>query len=209
MDLRWAPTIILGKVREKMNSPPQKPTNKSRRSREFLTEDEINKLMQAARKIGRHGHRDSTMILIAFRHGLRVSELISLKWQQIDLDAARLYVVRRKSGTNATHPLYGPEMRALRKLMRDYPESDYVFITERKAPMISSTFRKLFMRAGQLAQLPFPVHPHMLRHATGYKLANDGRDTRAIQDYLGHKNIQHTVKYTEITPHRFKDFWND
>lgn len=191
------------------SQPPRKPTNQSRRPREFLTEDEITKIMKAAKIIGRHGHRDSTMILVAYRHGLRVSELVSLRWQQVNLDAARLTVIRRKNGTNTTHPLYGPEIRTLRKLKRDYPQSDYVFLTERKAPITDATFRKMVARAGKIAQLPFPIHPHMLRHATGYQLANDGQDTRAIQDYLGHKNIQHTVRYTEITPNRFKSFWKD
>lgn len=75
--------------------------------------------------------------------------------------------------------------------------------------MTDSTFRKLLQRAGEEAKLSFPIHPHMLRHSTGFKLANEGRDTRSIQHYLGHKNIQHTVRYTEISPERFKNFWSD
>ena len=121
-----------------------------------------------------------------------------------------VHVKRLKNGTPSTHPLRGPELRALRKLQREQAQDGgYVFTSERSGPMTTDNVRKMMQRAGQRARIPFPVHPHMLRHATGYKLANDGHDTRAIQDYLGHKNIQHTVRYTELAPTRFKDFWRD
>ncbi len=106
-------------------------------------------------------------------------------------------------------PIRGPEIRALRRLKREYRDTPYLFISERGGPLTASTIRKLFARAGQGAGIPFPVHPHMLRHALGYKLANDGHDTRAIQHYLGHRNIQHTVRYTELSATRFKNFWED
>ena len=184
-------------------------TNLSLRSREFLTPSEVVKLIYAAEKVGRHGHRDATMLTIAYRHALRVSELVSLRWDQIDLAQGLMHVKRRKNGNPSTHPLHGPELRALRRLQRDYPNSPYVFVGERKGPLTDSTVRKMVARAGKAAGLEFPVHPHMLRHAAGYKLANDGQDTRAIQHYLGHKNITHTVRYTELSPERFKDFWQD
>jgi type 1 fimbriae regulatory protein FimB/type 1 fimbriae regulatory protein FimE len=191
------------------SAPPRKPKNADRRSREHLTPVEVDKLILAAGKNARHGHRDATMILIAFRHGLRVSELVALKWDQVDLRQGLLHVRRRKNGIPSTHPLGGPELRALRKLSRDEPGSAYVFVTQRKAPMTTSTFRKMVARAGEAAELGMPIHPHMLRHSTGFKLANDGQDTRAIQHYLGHKNIQHTVSYTQLAPDRFKEFWDD
>jgi type 1 fimbriae regulatory protein FimB/type 1 fimbriae regulatory protein FimE len=162
-----------------------------------------------AKRLGRHGHRDATMIQLAYRHGLRVAELIALRWDQVDLRDGLLHVRRRKNGLSSTHPLYGVELRALRQLARTYPATPYVFVTERKGPMTDSTFRKIVARAGAQAQLGFPVHPHMLRHATGFKLANDGHDTRAIQHYLGHKNIQYTVRYTELSAQRFTAFWPD
>ena len=109
----------------------------------------------------------------------------------------------------STHPLYGPEIRALRALARTYPDTPYVFVSERKGPLTEATFRKIMARAGEAAHLGFPVHPHMLRHATGFKLANDGHDTRVIQHYLGHKNIQHTVGYTALSAARFYGLWND
>ncbi len=193
---------------ERRLPPPRRP-NSECRDREHLTPTEIDRLVAAAGRIGRHGHRDATIILLAYRHGLRVSELVSLRWQQVDLKEGLLHVRRRKNGRPSTHPLHGPEIRALRKLARDYPETPYVFISERKGPMATATVRKMVARAGREAGLELPVHPHMLRHSVGFKLANDGQDTRAIQHYLGHKNIQHSVRYTELAPDRFKDFWDD
>jgi type 1 fimbriae regulatory protein FimB/type 1 fimbriae regulatory protein FimE len=170
---------------------------------------EVESLIKAAERVGRHGHRDATMILIGYRHALRVSELVSLRWDQVDLAQGLLHVKRLKNGTPSSHPLHGPELRALRRLQRDYPNCPYIFTGERKGPLTDSTVRKMVARAGVAAGLSFPVHPHMLRHAAGYKLANDGQDTRAIQHYLGHRNISHTVRYTDLSPERFKEFWQD
>ncbi len=189
--------------------PPKRVPNKTLRDREHLTPNEVELVIDTAKKQGRYGHRDASMILLAYRHGLRISELIALQWSQIDLSQGHIYVKRRKNGIPTTHPLFGPEIRALRKIKRDYPETQYVFVTERKGPMTDSTFRKIVSRAGKESGLSFPIHPHMLRHSTGFKLANEGKDTRSIQHYLGHKNIQHTVRYTEIVPSRFKNFWDD
>ncbi len=201
---RRVPNTVNGKV-----APPLRIPNKERRSREYLTNKEVVALMDAARKTGRHGHRDATLILLAYRHALRVAELVALRWDQIDLAQGLLHVTRAKNGTPSTHPVRGPEIRALRRLKRDYPDTPYVFVTERKGPLTTSAVRKIIARAGEFAALGFPVHPHMLRHACGFKLANDGHDTRAIQHYLGHKNIQHTVRYTELAPDRFNGFWKD
>jgi integrase len=178
------------------------------RTREYLTEREIERLMKAARG-NRYGHRDSTMILLAFRHGLRASELCSLRWEQVDLVHGRLHVSRAKNGLPSVHPLTGTELRALRRLQREQEPGRYVFMSERGAPMGPVGFRRLMGRLGKAAKIPFPVHPHMLRHAAGFKLANQGVDTRALQAYLGHKNIQHTVRYTELNPDRFNNFWKD
>ena len=199
---RVAPNTLNGKV------PPPRKTNKEVRSREYLTPDEVDRLMVAAKSLGRHGHRDARLILIAYRHG-RVSELVALRWDMVDLKQGLLHVSRLKNGVESVHPIRGPELRALRKLQREYPDTPYLFVTERKGPLTTSTVRKIIARAGEKARIGMPVHPHMLRHSTGYKLANDGHDTRVIQHYLGHKNIQHTVRYTELAANRFKDFWRD
>jgi type 1 fimbriae regulatory protein FimB/type 1 fimbriae regulatory protein FimE len=149
------------------------------------------------------------MILLGYRHGLRASELCDLQWSQVDFNAGTLRVRRRKQGSPSTHPLRGDEIRALRRLRRENEPSPFVFLTERGGPMTPKAFHALFGRIGQRTKLPFPVHPHMLRHACGFALANKGHDTRALQAYLGHKNIQHTVRYTEMAPDRFRDFWRE
>ena len=186
---------------------PRRPPNQDLRTREYLTEAEVEKLMNAA-KGNRYGHRDATMGLIAYRHGLRAAELVDLRWDQVDFKAARLHVRRVKQGTPSVHPIAGDELRALRRLQRDQePKSLFVFTSERGAPFTTAGFARMVERAGIEAKLGFKVHPHMLRHACGYALANRGHDTRALQAYLGHRNIQHTVRYTELSPLRFKDFW--
>jgi type 1 fimbriae regulatory protein FimB/type 1 fimbriae regulatory protein FimE len=192
-----------------LNKPPRKPTNKSRRPREFLTPKEIDLLLASAKKLGRYGHRDYTMILVAYRHGLRISELITLRWQQIVFSSSLIHINRLENGINTTHPLSGIELQNLRKIKRDYPNSEYIFVSERGGPMIPSTFRKIIARAGDNTNIGIPIHPHMLRHSTGYKLANDSRDTRSIQQYLGHKNIRHTTLYTELAADKFNNFWSD
>src|SRR5262245_11750403 len=149
------------------------------RTREYLTQREVDKLMDAARAGSRYGHRDATMILLAYRHGLRASELCDLQWSQVDFHAGTLRVNRRKQGSPSTHPLTGEETRALRRLRRENEKSPFVFLTERDGPMTPKAFHALFGRIGQRAKMPFAVHPHMLRHTCGYLLANKGHDTRS------------------------------
>ncbi len=165
-------------------------------------------LMKSAGNIGRHRHRDKTLILVMYRHGLRVSEAIDLRWDQMNLSAGQIHINRLKNGKPSTHYLEGDEMRALRRLRRNYPDGPFIFVTERGGPLTRSTVNKLITRAGDRAGLGFPAHPHMLRHACGYYLANKGTDTRMIQDYLGHISITHTVRYTELSPHKFKGLWS-
>ena len=199
---RRAPTIINGTV------PPWRLRNADLRPREFLTGEEIERLRKAAvDRLGRHPHRDGTMILVAYRHGLRVSELVGLRWDMLDLNQGLLHVRRLKQGRPSTHILRGSELRALRRLHREQvPSSPYLFTTERNSPMTAAGFRKLLARVGTAAGFPFPGP--MLRHACGFEPAHDGHDTRAIQEWLGHRNIQHTTRYTELTTKRFKDFWH-
>jgi integrase len=187
---------------------PLRRPNAELRTREYLTAAEVEALIEAAKR-NRHGHRDATMVLLAFRHGLRAAELVDLEWSQVDFTGAVLHVRRAKKGTPATHPLRGDEMRALRKLQRESPASSFVFVSERGSPFSTAGFAKLIERAGIVAGFDFKAHPHMLRHACGFALANAGHDTRALQAYLGHRNIQHTVRYTELAPDRFKDFWRE
>jgi integrase len=184
--------------------PTRRPNNELR-PREHLTEREVEKLIEAA-KDNRHGARDSTMILIGFRHGLRASELCELQWADVEFETATLHIRRAKGGTMATHPLLGDELRALRTCKRE-SKSPFIFVSERGAPFTVSGLQKLIERAGNAAKIGFKVHPHMLRHATGFVLANQGTDTRTLQAYLGHRSIQSTVRYTELAPGRFKNLW--
>jgi type 1 fimbriae regulatory protein FimB/type 1 fimbriae regulatory protein FimE len=202
------PRTIYGTVDQK-KGPPRRRPNVEIRSREYLTQAEVERLIEAAGD-NRNGHRDSTMILVAYRHGLRVSELVTLRWDAIDFGHGRLHVNRAKSGSPSVHPLSGRELRSLRRLQREQePQSPFVFTSERGSPFSTAGFRKMVARLGVAVGFDVLVHPHMLRHGCGYKLANDGVDTRSLQAYLGHKNIQHTVRYTELAPTRFKDFWRD
>lgn len=186
---------------------PRRRPNAELRTREHLTEAEVERLLKAAGK-NRWGHRDATMLLVAYRHGLRASELVDLRWGQVDFRTANLHVRRVKKGTPSTHPILGDELRALRRLQREQePQSPYVFTSERGTPFTTAGFARMVERAGEEAKLGFKAHPHMLRHACGYALANKGHDTRALQAYLGHRNIQHTVRYTELSPSRFEGFW--
>jgi integrase len=149
------------------------------------------------------------MILLAFRHGLRAAEICDLRWEQVDFKTATLHVRRVKSGTPATHPLTGREMRALRRHQRESAKSPFVFVSERGAPLTAPGFSRMVERAAVAADLGIKAHAHMLRHACGYKLANDGVDTHSLQAYLGHRNIQNTTRYTALAPGRFKGFWKD
>jgi integrase len=201
------PAIINGTVQR--HRPPRRRPNADARAREYLTDTEVQKLMKAAGH-SRNGHRDATMVLLAYRHGLRPVELVTLRWDAIDFAHGQIHVSRAKNGSPSVHPLSGVELRALRRLKREQePPSPFVFTSERGAPFSTAGWRKMVARLGVAAKFSFKTHPHMLRHACGFQLANQGTDTRTLQAYLGHRNIQHTVRYTELSPTRFKNLWRD
>jgi integrase len=189
------------------NRTVRKP-NAEMRQREYLTPAEMDKLIEMA-KSNRHGHRDATMLLVIYRHGLRAQEVCDLEWSAIDFKRAEMHIRRVKLGKPAVHPIRGDELRALRRLQREQdPKSNFVFITERGGPMTPDALNRMVKRLGDSSHLlGFPIHVHMIRHACGYKLANDGHDTRHLQDYMGHKSIASTVRYTELSATKFKDFW--
>ena len=179
-------------------------------AKNFLTSSEMKKFLEAARK-GRHGTRDYCLMLTAYRHGLRVSELIDIRLKDLDFDSARIYVRRLKGSLSTHQPIEGDELRSLRawlKIRENYPNanSNYLFLSER-GPLTRQAVNYLVEQIGKRAKLGFKVNPHMLRHSTGYYLANKGCDTRLIQDYLGHRNITHTVRYTRTSAHRFEGLW--
>jgi len=142
--------------------------------------------------------------------------LIDMDWEQLNSvpwdglrpisGMAGCMWIELKAGLKAFIPLHGSELRALRPLQGSSP---YVFVTEAGTPVTTAWFLRMIQRTGKAAKLPFPTHPHMLRHSTGYKLANQGEDTRSLAHYLGHRNLQSTARYTALAPDRFKDFWKD
>jgi type 1 fimbriae regulatory protein FimB/type 1 fimbriae regulatory protein FimE len=199
------PKHVLRKVSE-TSKRVGRPKNAEIRTREHLTPAEVETLATAAAKRGRHGQRDALTIRMTARHGFRVSELCELRWDQIDLSAGLIHIARKKNGVPSTHPLKGDEIRALRQLRRDWPDGRFVFVTERGTPFTRSGLSKMVEAAGKEAKFEFPMHFHMLRHACGYYYANRGEDTRALQLWLGHKSIQHTVRYSELSAERFKDW---
>ena len=187
---------------------PRRPKNAILRTREHLTDREVEQLVAAVGD-NRHGHRDALMVLLAYRHGLRAAEVVDLRWEQIDFKTASLHVRRVKNGTPSTHPLTGRELRELRRHERESAKSPFIFVSERGAPLSPPGFSRMIERAAAVAKLGIKAHAHMLRHACGYKLANDGVDTRSLQAYLGHRNIQNTTRYTALAPDRFKGFFRD
>ena len=180
------------------STPPRRRTNESARAREWMKEEEVGRLQKAAAKMGDYGHRNQTMILVAFRHGLRVSELVELRWEQIDLEAKTIYIKRLKGSKDSMHTLERDEVAALRKLGPE--RTGLVFVSYRGGQISRRTFLHVVAAAGTAAKLPITVHPHMLRHSCGYCLTAAGHPTRMVQEWLGHKNIQHTVRYSGARP---------
>lgn len=204
VQIRQSPSTVIRTV------TPRRAPNAALRQREHLTGAEVEKLLAAARKRGRYGARDALAILLAYRHGLRAAELVDLRWTQVDFEHHRLHVQRRKGGLPATHPLTGAELRALRVARREHPHAAHVLMSERGAPVSTAWFAKMLTRTAAEAKLEaLKVHPHMLRHACGFHLANAGTDTRTIQAYLGHVQIQHTVRYTALAADRFTGLFRD
>jgi len=190
---------------------PLPPTlDKMMSERKHLVFTEVEKLMEAA-KGSRNAARDRCLLLLTFRHGLRVSEACGLKLSQVDTESRVLHVARLKAGLSTTHPLRSDELRMIKIWLVEHakmkPETDAFFISERRTPLTRKTAWVAIRTYSRLAGLSVEAHPHMLRHACGFALADQGADTRLIQDYLGHRNIQHTVMYTATNPARFERLW--
>lgn len=194
------------KSTRKKLTPPTKPKKSEYGARQYLTPDEIKQLIESAKTVGRHGHRDSTLILICYRHALRVGELIALRWEQISLEEQRIRIERMKKGNPSTHRLESDEVTALTSLREENPQSETVFVSERQGPLTRRAIHSIIARAAKVAKISFPVHPYMLRHAKGFQLGSKGVDTKAIQAYFGHRNIQHTAGYTPDQADQFDGF---
>lgn len=185
---------------------PNGSANDAIRTRNYLLASEIDCIEKQSRK-GHNPKRDSLMVRMAFRHGLRISELVDIRWSDIDFKQGTLHVRRLKGSLDSTHPLAREDLRALKAISK-HKQSPYVFTSERGGPISAAGFRKQLARWGKAAKLDFPVNPHMLRHACGYHLANKGVDTRRLQLYLGHASINNTVRYTKLAANAFNGFWD-
>jgi type 1 fimbriae regulatory protein FimB/type 1 fimbriae regulatory protein FimE len=196
---------LVAPATENRTVTPTRRPNSELRPREYLTEVEVTKLIETVRK-NRNGLRDALMVLLAYRHGLRVSELVGLQWSDVNFKDATLHVRRSKGSQTGVHPIQGDELRQLRALKRS-AKSAFVFTSERGAPFATAGFAKLIERAGVAGKFEFPLHPHMLRHSTGFGLINRGVDLRTLQSYLGHRSIQSTVIYSALNSGAFKNIW--
>jgi type 1 fimbriae regulatory protein FimB len=193
-----------------MNGPKSRNLAPNDNDRKHLTGREVERLIEATRG-SRNESRDRCLLLLMFRHGLRVSEAVGMKLDQVDTESRVLHVARLKGGLSTTHPLRGDELRAIKawlvERVRMKPAGKTFFVSEQRKPLHRSTVNLALRMYSEAASLPLLAHPHMLRHACGFALADQGADTRLIQDYLGHRNIQHTVKYTATNPARFEKLW--
>lgn len=179
--------------------------------RRYLTQSEVERLLQQARE-GENADRDYCLIYMSFIHGFRVSEACGVRLSDLDLRGGCLYIRRIKNGFSTNHPLLKDELRiirawlAVRASLRG-ADSDWLFLSRQGNPLTRQRVYQIISQLGKAAGISVESHPHMLRHACGFALADRGIDTRLIQDYLGHKNIRHTVRYTASNAERFEGVW--
>ena len=182
-----------------------------RPKRDFLTQTELDQLLNVAKK-GRHGVRDYCIILIMVRHALRVSELCRMRVSDIDLETGRIFIARLKNSLSTEQPLAGDEKRALRAWLRVREENkifaNELFVNQQRSPLDRKSLFVQFGRLGLKANLTIKVTPHILRHTTGFLLANKGIDSRTLQDFMGHRNPSNTARYTRVASKRFENLWD-
>ena len=188
---------------------PQARKHRARGTRDYVLPKEVDRLLKATINKGAHGHRNYTLILLCFRHGLKLGELVNLQWKMVDFKRKALHVSRSMNGINSVHPLSGTELKALRKLKKDYPRSRYLFVTSDGNRLTTRSVSRVVTEAGEAARLKFPVNPRMLRRGCAYELAQAGHNVVALQHYLGHRKILQTLRYVKLPAQPFKEFWKD
>lgn len=204
--------IINSKTGKPMPLTFRKPKQKDRGAPKFLTKREVDHLIQVAYKTGNKAlrKRNALLLRMLFQHGLRRTEAINLPWNQINLLDSQLVIYRAKNGKVCHHPIPEVELRQLNAHKKTCNPGPYVFTSHFGTPFSPSGIKILIDTIAAKSDIPYAVHPHMFRHACGYWLANNGEDTRAIQEYLGHKDIKKTEIYTEIARNRFDKFrWEE
>ena len=195
------------KSRRNVKSQNSAPVDAHEKGKNYLTEPELEQLLGGT-KGSRYRIRDTAIILLMFRHGLRVSELVSLRLNDFDPKTSRLWVTRGKGGLSTEHPVEGDALRALKRYLKTRTDHlPWLVVSERGTQLTRQSINYLLRRAGERAGLPIRVHPHMLRHGCGYALANRGYDLRLLQDYLGHRDPRHTAIYTRTASRRFDGLW--
>jgi len=193
-------------ARRNVKSEPTLPADQRSRNKDYLDQNEMDQLLAAARA-GRHGTRDFLLLMMVYRHGLRVSEAVSMRVSDVNLKRARLWVKRLKNGLSVEQPIPGDELRAIKRYLAKRTSGlPWLFLSERGQPLTRQSVNYIVARAAEQAGLA-NVHPHTLRHSCGFYLANQGYDLRLIQDYLGHRDPKHTAHYTRVAAARFEGLW--
>lgn len=190
-----------------VKSLKKETTNAHERSKDFLSDAEIKLLLEASKK-SRYPKRNYLLLLMIYRHGLRVSEAITIKKSDVNVKESRIWINRLKNGLSVEHPISGDELRAIKRYFNSREDNlPWIFVNERGLPLTRQAVNYIIAVAAEKAKLQ-NVHPHTLRHSCGFYLANKGYDLRLIQDYLGHRDPKHTAHYTRVVSKRFEKLWD-
>ena len=189
-----------------VKSSKKETTNDHERAKDFLSDAEIKSFLDASKKT-RYPKRNYLLLLMMYRHGLRVSEAISIKKSDVDIRESRIWIKRLKSGLSVEHPISGDELRGIKRYLSSREDNlPWLIVNERCLPLTRQAGNYIVKVISTTAKLE-NVRPHTIRHSFGFYLANKGYDLRLIQDYLGHRDPKHTAHYTRVVSKRFEKLW--